>query len=92
MSAQDEGVTLPEVNRNVIELRRQVEGFGMNYVPLKLWEENRLEVGRRVGAIENELAEKRRGLTNSFLFPLLLIFIGAAVSGFVTFVIATSGG
>lgn len=84
MSEDNDGVTLHEVNRNVIELRRQVETFGMNYVPLKLWEENRLETGRRLGSIENELAERRQAFTTSFLYPLMIALIAAGVTYLIT--------
>lgn len=84
MSTDDEGVTLPEVNRNVIELRRQVEAFGANYVTVKLWEDNRLDVGRRIGVIENELAERRTAFTNSFLYPLAIAIIAVGITYMVT--------
>lgn len=84
MSAENEGVTLPEVNRNVVELRRKLDDITMNFVPMNVWQENqklvdanRLETGRRIGAIENELAEKRKAFTNSLLYPGLIALMGA---------------
>lgn len=91
MSAEDEGVTLPEVNRNVIELRRQLEGITATFVPMNVWNENvklqetvRLETGRRIGALENEIAERRKAFTTTFLYPVLVLIIGTGIGVLVT--------
>jgi len=91
MTADEEGVTLHEVNRNVIELRRQISDMPTSFVPMSVWQENlksqelvRLETGRRIGSIENELAERRKAFTNSFLYPLLMTVLGLGAGALIT--------
>lgn len=90
MTAEDAGVTLPEINRNVIDLRRQLETMTTRYVPLVLWEENRKNIGERIGGIEKEVtalrAEKQQSqarFQTSFLYPLLMLAIGAGVGALI---------
>lgn len=84
MTDEDSGVTLPEVNRNVIELRKEIGDMAKSYVPLFLWEENRKNTGERIGALENELAERRKSFTNNLLYPLVVLIVGTGVGALAT--------
>lgn len=76
MSTDQENVTLAEINRNVIRLQDRLDKHEDRFVRVVDWEDNRKEVGRRIGAIENELAEKRKVFTTNFLYPLLMLCVG----------------
>jgi hypothetical protein len=79
----DGSVTLAEINRNVIRLQDRLDKHEDRFVRVVDWEDNRREVGRRIGAIENELAEKRKVFTTNFLYPLLMLAIGIGAGAIV---------